>query len=286
MRNRFFTGGMLEILLAPSTWTVFGPYCPSPTAPIAAPEHEAWMAGNSHSHGHVEVMVVLAGEGRHGYRGRVYPFGPGTVFCFGPGERHDVMMPDWAPEAVLLWVGVTAGGFTARLMSFRRGAGSRQGQLGLLLMAEDTGVLGHNPLLHLRTIELSPPAVRPLRLRAGLELLIAAIVEHGFEPENGGDEPRSRRVIRLIRDYINEVGGATNIDECVRLAGYSRAHFLRIFAQYTGSRMKPCIDACRLARTAELERKGWKHKQIAEHFGMSASSFSRWYKRMQRQGPV
>ena len=283
MENRFFSASALEVLLDPSRWTVFAPYCEPPIEAVSAPEHEAWMATHSHDHGHVEVMVVLRGEGHHGYRGRVYPFSPGTVFCFGPGERHDVMMPDWAPETDLLWVNVTAQGFAARLMSFRRPLHGRQGQPGHLLMAEDTGLLGPNPLLHLRAIERSRPAVRGLRVRAGLELLIAAIVEHGFEPPSSDAQPRAHRVIRMVEDYINEVGGATNIDECARLAGYSRAHFLRLFREQTGSHVKPYIDACRLAKTAELERRGYKHRQIAEHFGMSPSSFSRWYRRMSGQ---
>ena len=128
--------------------------------------------------------------------------------------------------------------------------------------------------------------MRPLRVRAGLELLIAAIVEHGFEPPSSDAQPRARRVIRMVEDYINEVGGATDIDECARLAGYSRAHFLRLFKEQTGSQVKPYIDGCRLAKTAELERRGYRHRQIAEHFGMSPSSFSRWYRRMSGQQPI
>ncbi|HCU37829.1 MAG TPA: hypothetical protein DGT21_21055 [Armatimonadetes bacterium] len=286
MENRFFSAQVLDVLLDPTRWTVFGPYCEPPVEAVSAPDHEAWMADHSHRHGHVEVMAVLQGEGHHGYRGRVYPFSPGTVFCFGPGERHDVMMPEWAPEANLLWVNVTARGFAARLMSFSRRAHGRQGQPGHLLMAEDTGLLGPNPLLHLRAIERSRPAVRPLLVRAGLELLIAAIVEHGFEPPSGDTQPRARRVIRMVEDYIHEVGGATDIHECARLAGYSRAHFLRLFKDQTGSQVKPYIDGCRLAKTAELERQGYKHRQIAEHFGMSPSSFSRWYRRMSGQQPI
>jgi len=286
MENRFFSAPLLDVLLAPSRWTIFGPYCNPPVPPVTAPEHDAWMASHSHRHAHVEVMVVLRGQGHHGYQGQVYPFCPGTVFCFGPGDRHDVLMPAWAPEADLLWVNVTAQGFTARLLSFRRSVQGRHNQLAHLLMAEDTGLLGPNPLLHLRSIEKSQPPVRPLLVRAGLELLIAAIVEHGFEPESSGREPQSRRVIRMVENYIHELGGATNLDECARLAGYSRSHFMRLFLECTGSRVKPYIDECRLARTAELERDGYKQKQIAEYFGMSPSSFSRWYKRVQRHWPV
>ena len=126
----------------------------------------------------------------------------------------------------------------------------------------------------------------PLRVRAGLELLIAAIVENGFEPSPSDAQPRARRVIRMVEDYIHEVGGETNIDECARLAGYSRAHFLWLFKEQTGSQVKPYIDDCRLAKTAELEREGYNHKRIAKHFGMSPSSFSRWYRRVQRRRPV
>jgi AraC-like DNA-binding protein len=285
MRNRFFTPDMLAILLSPEEWRVYGPHCPPPVPPVRDPAHEEWMREHSHRHKHIEVMFVLSGYGKHGYRGQVYPFRPGTVFCFGPDEPHDVQVPEWAEDTDLLWVNLTAKGFTARLIAFRQDLPRAGGNLGHLLMIEDAGVLGPNPLLYQRFIEGSREAVRPLQVRAGLELLVATIVEHGYEKPWVPEEPVARQAIRMVEHYIHEVGGATTLDDCARLAGYSKSHFQRLFQLFARSRVQDYIDDCRVIRTAEFKEAGWKQYQIAAYFGQSPQSFSRWYKRLRRQRP-
>lgn len=285
MKNRYFSSEMLDILLWPEQWTIFGPYCPPPRPTVSAPDHDEWMAKHSHQHDHLEVMMVLRGRGCHGYGGEVYEFWPGTVFCFAPQERHDVEMPPWAPEADVLWVNVTGRSFTARLLSFRQTAKGSRDTLGHLLMIEDTGLLGPNPLLYLDFIKESREPVRPLQVRAGVELLLAAVVADGYEEDWVRPESRARRAVRLIEEYIQEVGGRTTLDDCARLAGYSRSHFSRLFTHFAREYIKDYIDDYRFAHSNDLLRDGWTYKHIAEHYDMSPQSFCRWYRRHERSRP-
>lgn len=287
MRNRFFTPSMLDVLLSPQDWVLFGPDCPPPVLAVTDSAHREWMVENTHRHQHTEVMFVLEGRGRHGYRGEVYPFGPGTGFCFGPGEDHDEEVPEWGPDAQVLWVNLTQRGFAARLLSFRSDLPRSGGHLGHLLMAEDYGPIGFNPLTRLRYLEFAQPPVRPLILRAGIELLLAAIIGHGYEPDDRpGEESVQRRMIRMVTDHLHAIGGAATLDDCARLAGYSKSHFHRLFQLYTGQRVQDYINDCRLIRIGELEQRGWKKQDLAQHFGFSsAASFSRWYQREYKRRP-
>ena len=285
VKNRFFTPQMLDVLLLPERWTIFGPYCDPPVRPVDRPGREAWVPGSWHGPARVELMMVLRGHGRHRYRGRLYEYSPGTVFCYGPQERPEAELPEWAPGVEVLWAHMTGRGLTARLLRCAESPRGWHGRLGRVLVVEDGGAVGPNPLLYPSFIEESRAPVRPLVVRAGVELLVATIVGLGYEPAWVAPESRTQQVMRLVADYIQEVGGATNVGECARLAGCSRGHFMKLFSRYQRSHVKPYIDGYRVARVAELEREGWKQKEIAEYFDTSPSSFAQWYKRVQRQRP-
>jgi AraC-like DNA-binding protein len=91
--------------------------------------------------------------------------------------------------------------------------------------------------------------------------------------------------MRQVAQFIPEVGGATDGEECARLAGCSYGHLQRVFRDFHGSYLKPYIDDCRVARADALAREGWKQQDIAAYFGQSPSSFRQWYKRAARQRP-
>jgi AraC-like DNA-binding protein len=276
---------MLDVLLLPERWTIFGPYCDPPVEPVDRPGRKAWVPSSSHGPARVEVMMVLRGRGRHRYRGRVHDYWPGTVFCHGPQERREVELPEWAPEVEVLWAHVTGRGLTARLLHCLEGPRGGRLRTGRLLVVEGSGAVGPNPLLYPRFIEESPAPVRPLQVRAGLELLVASIVGLGYESERLPPESPTRQVMRRVADFIQEAGGATDVGECARLAGCSPNHFVRLFRQHHGVYVKGYIDDFRVAQVAELERAGWKQKEIAEYFDTSPSAFSQWYKRARRKRP-
>lgn len=285
MKNHFFNSEILDLLLLPDRWTIFGPYCDPAIKPVDGPGREEWAPGPTYGAARVEVMMVLRGQGRHRYRGRVYEYGPGTVFCYGPQERGEAELPEWSRGVELLWAHASGRALTARVLrctESRRGWHRRDGRL---LVVDRGGAVGPNPLLYPAFIEETRAPVRPLVVRAGVELLVAAIVALGYLPVDQGGEPAQRQVMRLVAEFIQEVGGATEVAECARLAGCSHNYVVKLFREYHASYLKDYIDDCRVRRTAELERDGWKQQDIAAYFGKSPSSFSQWYKRVRRQRP-
>jgi len=162
--------------------------------------------------------------------------------------------------------------------------GWRQRAKRLLVVDQGTAV-GSNPLLHPGFIEEMPAPVRPVVVRAGVELLVARIVELGYEPPDRGDEHLTRQAMRLVADFIQYVGGATDVAECARLAGCTHCYLLRLFPQFHNSRVKDYIDDCRMGEVGRLLREGWQKKDIAAYFGMTPSSFSNWLRRVGRRRP-
>lgn len=283
--NRFFTNDMLDVLLDHQRWRVIGTRNPPEVTPTRDDQHAGWMVAHSHSHPHTEVMVVLAGQGRMGYQAKVYHFVPGTVFCFGPGESHDLEMPDWAPEAQMLWITLLGSRFLARITSFRHDLPHGAGCLGHLVMVEESGLVAGDLL----DLILRPPAERPearaLQVRGALQLLIAAVIDRGDDPAEYRNEPLARQVVRTIREHLEETGGAgLTPAEIARMSGYSKSHFMKLFKQLTGLTLQAYLDRCRWQKVQELERLGWKRYQIAAALGFSSpASFSRW-QRQQRAG--
>jgi AraC-like DNA-binding protein len=274
------------VLLRPESWSIFGCYCEPPTAPVDRPRAgQKWVPAASSGVPRVELMLVLAGRGQHRYRGRVYEYGPGTVFCYGPQERGQVELPEWAAGAEVLGVHASEQGLSARLVRCMESRRGRRTRAKRLLVVDRTSPLALNPLLHPQFIEQARPEVRPLLVRAGVELLVATIVELGYAPPDRGEEHLTRQAMRLVADFIQDVGGATDVAECARVAGCTHCHLLRLFPKFHHSLVKNYIDDYRMREAGKLLSEGWKKKDIAEYFGMSPSSFSTWLRRVGRRRP-
>ncbi len=233
----------------------------------------------------IEVMMVLAGRGTHRYRGRVYEYWPGTVFCYGPQERREVTLPEWEAGVDMLCVHGSPRGVSARLLRCRESRrGWRQRARGRHLL-DETGPIARNPLLDHAFIEELPAPARPLVVRAGVESLVARLVQLGYEPPDRGGEHPTRQAMRFVADFIQYVGGATDVAECARVAGCTRDYLVRLFPLVNSSHVQKYIDYCRMEEVARLLRKGWQKKDIATHFGMSRSSLSNWMRRRRGQWP-
>jgi len=276
--NRFFSPDMLDVLLDHRRWHIISGLIRREVSPVKDPRHAAWMTAHSHSHSHTEVMFVLGGHGHMGYETQVYPFEPGTIFCFGPNETHDLERPDWAPEAEMLWITLLGRKFLARITSFRRDLPQGKGCLGHLVMAENSGRVAADPLAKMLGGGALRSEVRNLQVHAGVQLLIGAVIDRGDDPEDYRDEPIQRQVVRMIQEHLEETGGrGLSPAEIARMSGYSKSYFMRLFRRLTGETLQESLDRCRWRRALELEKKGWRQYQIAEDLGFSgAASFSRW----------
>ncbi|MHB8997614.1 MAG: helix-turn-helix transcriptional regulator [Armatimonadota bacterium] len=242
------------------------------------------MADHSHSHPHTEIMFVLSGYGQMGYCGEVYPFSAGTVFCFGPNEPHDLEMPEWGHEAQMLWIVLLGRKFIARVTSFRQDLPRGTGVLGHLVMAEDSGLMAANPLRELTEAGARQGDVRTLQLHAGIQLMISALVDDGDDLNPIPEEPVQRRVVRMIREHLEETGGADmSPAELARMSGYSKSHFMAMFKRLTGTTLQEYLDDCRWRKALEMRGQGYARCNIAANLGFSCpASFSRWF-RQQRE---
>lgn len=278
MDNTLFAREMLAVLHRPESWRLVSRLCPPQVAPVADEAHAAWMAGSSHSHPYRELLLVLGGEGRHGYLGEVFPLSPGTLFFFEAHEEHDTFWPPWAPAADHLWVGLVRDHFIARSISVRDGR-ERPGGWQEVVTADEAGLVGE------RSFGAPPGAswpaeLRAMRVRAATEALVAALVARGYaRSTDHGASPRER-VIDAVRRHIEETAGqGASLDSLARLSGYSKYHFLRLFQRQTGMSVHGYIDRCRLERTRRMLADGHAQVEVAEALGFSCpSAFSRWYR--------
>jgi AraC-like DNA-binding protein len=286
-KNRFFSLDQLDTLLDHYHWRVVSTQGKPEIEPVGDSRHEAWMEGHTHSHLHTEVMFVLRGTGNYGYQGKVYPFGPGTVFCFGPREAHDLERPEWATDCQMLWVSLLGRKFLARITSFRRDLPQGPGTQGHLVMAEDSGLVIHDPLTNILCYGAQRPEVRTLQVRSGLLQLVSALIDHGDDPDDQPGEMISRRVVRMLAQYIDETGGANLTPaDVARMSGYSKSHFMRMFRSMTGRTLQQHIDDARLYLTEDWERRGRQQQEIAAHLGFATpASFCRWRKMQRPEEP-
>jgi AraC-like DNA-binding protein/mannose-6-phosphate isomerase-like protein (cupin superfamily) len=277
-KNRFFNLDQLDTLLDHYHWQVVSTQCKPEIEPVRDRKHEAWMQGHTHSHLHTEIMFVLRGTGKYGYEGKVYSFNSGTAFCFGPGEAHDLERPEWATDCQMLWVTLLGRRFLARITSFRRDLPQGPGTQGHLVMAEDSGLVIHNPLADILCYGAQRPEVRTLQVRAGLLQLASALIDHGDDPNQYPEEMIQRRVVRMLARHIDEVGGARLAPaDVARMSGYSKSHFMRMFRAMTGRTLQQHIDEARLYLTEEWEQRGHQQQEIAAHLGFATpASFCRW----------
>jgi AraC-like DNA-binding protein len=168
---------------------------------------------------------------------------------------------------------------TVRLLRCREGPRGQRQRAKRLLAVDRIGIASLNPLMDLGYIAELPVPVRPLVVRAGVELLIGRIVTLGYAPPTRAGRPLTWEAMELVADFIGYVGGATDLAECARVAGCTHYHLVRLFPRFHQSRVQEYIDGCRMEETVRLLRNGWLKKDIAARFGMSPSSFSSWQRR-------
>lgn len=275
---------MMGVLLEPQLWTVVGPGCEPPPRPVGRPRKGKrwWTPPPVRGVPRLELLMVLRGRGSHRYRGRVHEFWPGVVFCYGPHERRETEWPTWVEGLEFLWVHASPRALTAHLGRCVASERGHRRRATTLLLVDEVGPTGRNPLLDLGFVTDLPEPARPLVVRAGVELLVARILELGYRPPDWREIPLRRQAMRVVADFIDYVGGQTDVAECARLAGCSDIYLIGQFPRYHGRHLKPYIDECRLAEVGRLlVHEGWQKQEVAAHFGISPAAFSSWLKRMQ-----
>lgn len=275
--NRLFTPQMLQVALAPEKWRLVGSGLPPEMPVVRDDAHREWMAGNSHSHAHREVLLILSGEPHFGLGRCIYASAPGTVFVLDAFESHDLEWPPWTPDSDHLWIGIIGREVGGRVLSIREGLLTAQGTEHLLL--QETEVADSSALTD-GTGRHALPALVRARLLVTLAGIVTSLAERGFEPVEPGVGDVQRRTIRAVRRYIEETAGrGVTLDGLAKFSGYSKYHLLRLFQRHMGLTIHQYVDQCRLRRVRELRGEGATDARIGRELGFSsAPSFSRWLK--------
>lgn len=285
MDNRYFTTEMLEIIAEPERWLLVGSSFAPDIQPVNHPRHAAWMLSNSHTHAHHEIMIVLSGEGRHGYGGQIYPIKPGTVFFFKAFESHDASVPAWTTEGVQLWIALTTSEAIISYCVIQEGTFTPRQHWHLILSRDQIGSSDQAFLAGGASLIL-PPVMYRLHLRSFLGICLCMAVHAGFDPESShAVSTVQQQIIQAMQHHIEETAGrGVTVESLASLAGYSKYHLLRLFKQNTGHSVHEYINMCRISRTHEMLATGHSQKEIAATLGFSSpSAFLHWYK-IYRQG--
>ena len=270
------TGDEVAVLTRPERWLL----APGQAPTVGDDAHARWLAENCHAHAHPEMLVIVGGRGLHAHGDAIYACAPGTVFCFGPFDRHDAEPAPHLPACRQLWFGLHGNRATARLLDIRGGRWRRE--WGHVLGECQDAVREWRRALETPADGTLAARVRAMRLRAVAELLAAALLEGDYSSDEASDQGAfGQAVVAAICEHIEETAGRSDdLASLARLAGYSKFHFARLFKEHAGMTVHDYIDGCRLARTRELLARGATQAEIAEALGLSsAQSFCRWYRR-------
>jgi len=279
--NKFFTNDMLDLLTNPQKWRIVGSCLPGEIEPAEDMRHLEWMQTHADSHAHKELLLIMRGEVRHGFMGRVYPCAPGDVLLFDSFEEHDSYYPEWTGEdsdISHLWFYMTQNGIRFHEASSTEGILDLDKPGGWLTMTEELTIPLHHLFYDPEKSEI-PVNVRRFQTLSAIISLVSAAIELGYQdPEKESKETFQERVISTIQKHIlQSAGKGISIDGLSLLSGYSKFHLQRLFKQYTGKSVHQYIDECRVARLRHMVNAGCRKKEIAQALGFEhQSSFARW----------
>lgn len=284
MKNDLFDEASLAIILAPENWRLTGSLFDADARPVRDSVHAAWMKEHHDRHPAREILLALKGNGVYGFRNRVYPCRPGSVFLFDSYEDHDNYYPPFCKEMMHLWLHILENDVFARLIHVKAGK---------LKILQNQIVFSGDQAMNLLTATWSsladssaqPQAFKRAKLISVLSTAFLRIVEYGLGSDAGKPPGNFQsRIIRSIQGHIARTAGRdVPLSEAARLAGYSKFHFLRMFKEETGQTFHEYVNICRLKQVRIMTEANQTKTAIARRLGFShASALLRWMKSMKK----
>ena len=280
MTNELFDDHSLAAVLDQANWRVVSSLLDEEVDFIHQPAHLIWMHTHTESHPAREVLFALKGQGVYGYKNKVYPCSPGTVFFFDSYESHDKFYPPTCPDMMHLWLGLFEHDVVARILSVKGGIIKVSGNPLVLKDAPTARLLATTWDEILNPSALPPPLMRA-KLLASLSALLLRIVEWGYEKIDEHKESHFQsQVIETICQHVAKTAGRdVPLSEAARLSGYSKFHFLRLFKQETGHTFHEYVNECRLKKVTAMLQERRTKTEISKTLGFThPSTFLRWMK--------
>lgn len=238
----------------------------------------SWRRQSTQTHAHREAMLVLQGEVTQSLNGGLYRGGPGTLFLYDAGDRHDNGFPSTAPDSDQMWM------FFAPDFITCCGVEVRDGRYG-----NDFRHTCKSPELIMRlnsawddTAGLSEPLRRALglaQMRALFTVLFTDVVAAALRGKDRFSV--QEEAVLEVRQFLERTAGrGADVTTLARMAGFSRPHFMRLFRHHTGMTVHACIDQVRMRRYEQLFEQGASMKVIADELGLkSSSALAHWRRR-------
>lgn len=268
---------MLQMLMRPERWTLVSAQFPCGVKPLPPGARLKGKKKHTHQHDRVEALFVFSGEGVFGYRGKLYPSRPGTVFCFAPGEEHDSVLSPETSAGEHMLIEIYRDRYIGRFLDVR---GAFEERWTRLFIPEELRLSPEAFFPQPGMDEWVPAGVRRATLLSALALLTCALVERGYCPNALRERKRDfqREIIGAVEKHMREtLGREDSVEELARMAGYSKYHFLRMFKQHTGKTIHEYVDGCRALKASEMLARGTLKRVVSDTLGFAHSSaFTRW----------
>ncbi len=285
MKNELFDNTAMELILSPETWHFVSSLFEEEVDFVPNPTHFKWMRTHRDCHPAREILFALKGHGIYGFKDKIYPCPPGTIFLFNSYESHDPFYPTSSPEMDHLWLTVFEHNVVAKLLHIWDGKIKTVGPSPIFIEAPAARLL-IDTWDELEGTSALPPTFRRAKLITALSPILLRIAECGFKKPEGHIEPHfQKQVIETIRYHVAKTAGRdVPLTEAARLAGYSKFHFLRLFRQETGQTFHEFVDGCRLKKVAAMIQERRTKTEISETLGFShLSTFLRWMKAQEQK---
>lgn len=264
----------------------------SDVAPVRNARHSRWQPHHTHHHRHREILIGLSGRAVYGWRDKIYSIIPGTVMCFDSDEQHDSWYPSFGPPCCHLWLHeVTGNAHSTLLWNLCMVRNRRFVITPSVMPATPVALLSAGAFW--KSWDRLGKQPRDLVCRARFVASFAAMILDLYDqslsvrPDEQAEERNRREVVMKISEVIkHDLGGDLSLEHLSRLAGYSRFHFLRLFAHYQGCTLHRYIQQLKLLRAMELLHQGMKAAAISEALGFAnPSSLTRFFRRQTGKRP-
>lgn len=238
------------------------------------PEERQWLDCHEHSHGRREILAVIRGQALLRLAGQNVRLSEGEFLVIEPWVRHTSgHLPD---ESAVFWWCMLSPGRLSFLLWRRNRIESYQ-----IMKAGD-----FVRLLDQTLAETAPAAAAELQHWIGALICRFFRTRSDHIPLPGGELHQETVVEKVLAWLDNMTVLKCPLAAAASLAGYSPAHFQRLFRKYTGKSFHDYLQRKRLERYHALRGKsGISKKEIAWLLGFDSTAALIHWERSAHPGP-
>ncbi|MBL4702822.1 MAG: AraC family transcriptional regulator [Phycisphaeraceae bacterium] len=281
MNHQAISDSLQDTFLYPQKWRLISSLIPLEESPVTSPEHQQWSQRNTHYHNYQEILIALSGTCTYGFRDRVYPCRPGSIFLFDLNEPHDCGYDPSASNLLHVWIRFLGKHIITSTIEVHQGKYKQIPGSPLLRHLNETGTLLAKNWAQCRNNPQWPDSLTRLTLISALGIMASDIVKTELPTKTKRrNKAVQEHVINEICNHINTTGGSgISLDVLAQTAGYNKFHLSRLFQAKVGCTIHQYIDQCRSKWVKDLLEQGYTKKRISEQLGFSSpTAFSRWLK--------